>query len=114
MTEFSPLDAEIRDLLRFASERSMMPRFRALADDDIEMKGVDDPVTVVDREVEQFLTEALTRLAPDVAVVGEEAVAADPSVLDKLSGCIDNRDLTARAESGIDSHGDLRSGGWGQ
>ncbi|MEO1221007.1 MAG: inositol monophosphatase, partial [Pseudomonadota bacterium] len=68
MTDFSPLDAEIRDLMRFAAERSMMPRFRALADDEIEMKGEDDPVTVVDREVEQFLSEALTRLVPDVSV----------------------------------------------
>ena len=86
MTEFSPLDAEIRDFFRFAAERSMMPRFRALAEDEIEMKGEDDPVTIVDREVEEFLTEALTKLAPDVNVVGEEAVAADPSALDKLAG----------------------------
>lgn len=108
MSEFSPLDAEIRDLLRFASERSMMPRFRALADDEIEMKGVDDPVTIVDREVEQFLTEALTKLAPDVAVVGEEAVAADASVLDKLGGAcwiIDPLDGTANFTEGKEPFG---------
>ena len=108
MTEFSPLDAEIRDLLRFAAERSMMPRFRALADDEIEMKGVDDPVTIVDREVEQFLTEALTRLAPDVAVVGEEAVAADPSLLNKLSDAcwiIDPLDGTTNFTEGKEPFG---------
>ncbi|MEM6475679.1 MAG: inositol monophosphatase [Pseudomonadota bacterium] len=82
----SALDDEIRDLMRFAAERSIMPRFRALADDEIEMKGEDDPVTVVDREVEAFLTEALTKLAPGVPVVGEEAAHADPSLLDHLSG----------------------------
>ena len=103
MSQFSPLDAEIRDLMRFAAERSMMPRFRALANSDIEMKGEDDPVTVVDREIEEFLSEALTRLAPDVAVVGEEAVAADESVLEKLNGpcwIIDPLDGTANFTEG--------------
>jgi len=82
----SALDDEIRDLLKFAAERSILPRFQQLAEGDVEMKGEDDPVTVVDREVEAFLTEALTKLAPGVAVVGEEAVHADESTLDHLSG----------------------------
>ncbi|WP_249171941.1 inositol monophosphatase family protein [Erythrobacter sp. JK5] len=97
------LDAEIRDLLLFAAQRSMLPRFRALADDEIEMKGKDDPVTVVDREIESFLTEALTKLAPGVAVVGEEAVADDASVLDQLTGqcwIIDPLDGTANFTEG--------------
>ncbi|WP_299192230.1 inositol monophosphatase family protein [uncultured Erythrobacter sp.] len=103
MSELSPLDAEIRDLFRFASQRSILPRFRALADDEIEMKGEDDPVTVVDREVESFLTEALSKLAPGVAVVGEEAVAADASVLENLSQqcwIIDPLDGTANFTEG--------------
>ena len=73
MADLTALDAEIRDLLRFAAQGSMLPRYRALKEDEIEMKGEDDPVTVVDREVEAFLTDALTKLAPGVAVVGEEA-----------------------------------------
>ncbi len=108
MSQFSPLDAEIRDLLRFAATRSMLPRFRALSDDQIEMKGKDDPVTVVDREVEEFLTEALTRLAPDVEVVGEEAVARDESVLEKLNGpcwIIDPLDGTANFTQGKEPFG---------
>jgi fructose-1,6-bisphosphatase/inositol monophosphatase family enzyme len=108
VSQFSPLDAEIRDLLRFASQRSMLPRFRALAEGEIEMKGVDDPVTIVDREIEEFLTEALTRLAPDVAVVGEEAVAADASVLDRLLGpcwIIDPLDGTANFTQGKEPFG---------
>jgi fructose-1,6-bisphosphatase/inositol monophosphatase family enzyme len=99
----SALDDEIRDLLKFAAERSMLPRFRDLADSEIEMKGEDDPVTVVDREVEDFLTDALTKLAPDVAIVGEEAVHADKSVLDRLSGpcwIIDPLDGTANFAEG--------------
>lgn len=108
MSQLSALDAEIRDLLRFAAERSILPRFRALADEEIEMKGADDPVTVVDREVEAFLTEALTRLAPGVDVVGEEAVAADTGVLEKLSGqcwIIDPLDGTANFTEGKEPFG---------
>lgn len=104
----SALDEEIRDLMRFAAQRSMLPRFRALADDDIEMKGEDDPVTIVDREVEAFLSEALTKLAPGVAVVGEEAVAADEAVLDHLADqcwIIDPLDGTANFTEGKEPFG---------
>ena len=55
----SALDDEILDLMRFAAQRSMLPRFRALAEHEVEMKGADDPVTIVDREVEAFLTELI-------------------------------------------------------
>ncbi|MCB2087501.1 MAG: inositol monophosphatase [Sphingomonadaceae bacterium] len=82
----SALDDEIRDLLRFAAERSILPRFRNLADDEIIEKAEDDLVTVADRETEEFLTEALEKLAPGVPVVGEEAVHADPTVADRLKG----------------------------
>ena len=104
----SALDAEIRDLMRFAARGSMLPRFRNLAAGEVEMKGEDDPVTIVDREVEAFLTEALTRLAPGVAVVGEEAVHADKGVLDHLSGqcwIIDPLDGTANFAQGKEPFG---------
>ena len=104
----SALDAEIRDLVRFAAQRSMLPRFRNLAAGEVEMKGENDPVTIVDREVEAFLTEALTKLAPGVAVVGEEAVHADKSVLDHLSGqcwIIDPLDGTANFAEGKEPFG---------
>jgi len=99
----SALDDEIRDLLRFAAERSMLPRFRDLNEHEIDMKGHDDPVTVVDREVEEFLSDALAKLAPGVAIVGEEAVHEDKSVLDHLSGpcwIIDPLDGTANYAAG--------------
>ncbi|MEO0872615.1 MAG: inositol monophosphatase family protein, partial [Pseudomonadota bacterium] len=108
MSELTALDAEIRDLMRFAAQRSMLPRFRALKADEIEMKGVDDPVTIVDREVEAFLSEALTKLAPGVAVVGEEAVAADKAALSALSGqcwIIDPLDGTANFTEGKEPFG---------
>jgi fructose-1,6-bisphosphatase/inositol monophosphatase family enzyme len=106
--ELSALDSEIRDLMRFAAQRSMLPRFRNLAAGEVEMKGQDDPVTIVDREIEAFLTEALTRLAPGVAVVGEEAVHADNAVLDALSSqcwIIDPLDGTANFTEGKEPFG---------
>ncbi|KWV93429.1 inositol monophosphatase family protein [Erythrobacter sp. YT30] len=108
MSELGALDAEILDLMRFAARRSMLPRFRDLADGDVEMKGEDDPVTIVDREVEAFLTEALTKLAPGVAVVGEEAVHADETVLEKLKEqcwIIDPLDGTANFTEGKEPFG---------
>ncbi|MEL7446583.1 MAG: inositol monophosphatase [Pseudomonadota bacterium] len=104
----SALDGEIRDLMRFAAQRSMLPRFRTLADDEVEMKGEDDPVTVVDREVESFLTDALTKLAPGVPVVGEEAAHSDESVLEALSQqcwIIDPLDGTANFTEGKEPFG---------
>ncbi|WP_245804634.1 inositol monophosphatase family protein [Erythrobacter tepidarius] len=104
----SALDDEIRDLMRFAAQRAMLPRFRALAAHEVALKGKDDPVTIVDREVESFLTEALTRLAPGVAVVGEEAAHADPAVLEHLSRqcwIIDPLDGTANFAEGREPFG---------
>lgn len=99
----SALDTEMLALLRFAAERLIMPRWRNLAAGEIEEKAKDDPVTVADREVEQFLTDALTRLAPGVAVVGEEAAHADSSVMERLSGAcwiIDPIDGTSNFAAG--------------
>ena len=99
----SALDDEMLALLRFGAERSIMPRWRNLAAHEIEEKAKDDLVTVADREVEQFLTEALERLAPGVAVVGEEAAHADPSIFERLSrACwiIDPIDGTSNFASG--------------
>ncbi|GGD94590.1 inositol monophosphatase [Tsuneonella deserti] len=99
----SALDAEMLALLRFAAERSILPRWRNLSEHEIEEKAKDDLVTVADREVEEFLSEALTRLAPGVAVVGEEAVHADPSLGERLSGAcwiVDPIDGTTNFASG--------------
>jgi fructose-1,6-bisphosphatase/inositol monophosphatase family enzyme len=78
--------AAVADLLREVSRRVVLPRFRALAEHQIEEKAAGDLVTVADLESEAWLTEKLTGLLPESAVVGEEAVFADASVLDRLKG----------------------------
>jgi fructose-1,6-bisphosphatase/inositol monophosphatase family enzyme len=64
----------------------VMPRWRNLRHGDIaEKSGPDDLVTVADSAAELALTERLTSLLPGSTVVGEEAVAADPAVMQRLS-----------------------------
>ncbi|MBL6945967.1 MAG: inositol monophosphatase [Rhodospirillales bacterium] len=63
-----------------------MPRFRQLGSGDIREKKPGDLVTVADMESERRLSAMLPELLPGSRVVGEEASAADPSVLDALAG----------------------------
>jgi fructose-1,6-bisphosphatase/inositol monophosphatase family enzyme len=83
------LDAAIHALVREVSERTILPRYRNLAESDVISKAservADDVVTVADRESEDLLTAGLTQLA-DIAVVGEEAAYADETVMERLAG----------------------------
>lgn len=82
------VDAALEDQVRAAVEdvaaALVTPRFRALVAGDVAEKSPGDVVTVVDREAEAALGERLRSLRPGVPVVGEEAVADDPGVLDLL------------------------------
>lgn len=60
------------------------PRFAALASMDVRAKAVGELVTVADVEAEGLLTRRLTDLLPGALVVGEEACAADPTLLEGL------------------------------
>jgi fructose-1,6-bisphosphatase/inositol monophosphatase family enzyme len=83
------LDAGVTALMREAAERAILPRWKALASDEIVSKAsgsaLPDVVTVADREAEAILGEGLARLLPEAAIVGEEAVHADAAVLDRLA-----------------------------
>ena len=70
--------------IRDACKRAILPRWRSLRADEIIAKAADDLVTIADRESEAILGEALSRLLPEASVVGEEAVHADPALLDRL------------------------------
>ncbi|GAA1995398.1 inositol monophosphatase [Catenulispora subtropica] len=78
--------AEVEGIIRSVNEEAVLPRFRSLSDSDVAMKGPMDPVTVADREAEEFLRERLTAFLPGSVVVGEEAVSEDPLVLRALTG----------------------------
>src|SRR5690242_12306642 len=77
-------DAVLR-LLQEVAEQVVNPRFRSLQDGDVSHKShPGDLVTIADREAEVLITEALTQAYPDALVLGEEASAADPSVLERF------------------------------
>ena len=70
--------------MRDVADDLIRPRFRTLADGDVDTKsGPDDLVTIADVEAERALTPLLAAIA-DQPVVGEEASEADPSLPDVL------------------------------
>ena len=74
------LSSAVAELMSAACEQLVLPRFRRLASDEIETKsGLNDLVTVADREAELFLTPRLLDLV-DGEVIGEEACASDPGL----------------------------------
>jgi fructose-1,6-bisphosphatase/inositol monophosphatase family enzyme len=79
-----PLHASVSALMRQVAAEVVLPSFRALTADQIMEKGPNDLVTVADRLSEERLTGGLLALLPGSRVVGEEAVSADPTLLEGL------------------------------
>ncbi len=77
----------VSDLIREVAEEEIMPRFRRLGADDVRQKtGPQDLVTAADLASEERLSRALVAHLPGSLAVGEEAVAAAPELLARLSG----------------------------
>lgn len=75
----------IRNLVRRAAKAEILPRFRKLDRGDIsEKSGPTDLVTEADVNAEAIITRGLQMAYPNALIVGEEAVATDPKLLDKL------------------------------
>ncbi len=81
-------EAEIADvigLLRMVSRQVIMPKWRHLDEGDVRTKsGPLDPVTVADEAAETALTTWLKALFPGADVIGEESVAKDRALLERL------------------------------
>ena len=98
--------AQVPDLLRETAERIILPRYQTLASHEIREKtSADDLVTIADEESEALLTDRLLKLLPGSLVVGEEAVAAQPDIINRLAGTepvwvIDPLDGTANFAAG--------------
>ncbi|HEX2940127.1 MAG TPA: inositol monophosphatase family protein, partial [Rhodopila sp.] len=72
-------------VLADAARQEVMPRFRRLSGSDVRLKtSVFDPVTEADEAAERAISAALRARFPDALIVGEEATAADPSLLQRL------------------------------
>src|SRR4029453_6026268 len=71
-------------LIEEAAAAEIMPRFRQLAAGDVREKAPGDLVTGADEAVEPRLRPALDSPPAGSVVVGEEAAAADPNLLNRL------------------------------
>lgn len=103
---------KVADIIRHVAETEVMPRFRNLAASDIREKNPGDLVTVADEAAERKLTQLLQDFLPGALVVGEEAVSADPSVLERLKDdkpvwIIDPVDGTTNFSKGSEKFGML-------
>lgn len=116
---------DILGLLKETAAEIVTPRFHQLPTDDIMEKAPGDFVTVADRESEEFIRRRLRDAFPGAAIVGEEAVYANPALLDALPSAehafvIDPIDGTGNFVKGRHEHGvmlaELRRGrttrGW--
>lgn len=78
--------SQIINIVRRAARAEIMPRFRHLSDGDIRTKSsADDLVTDADTKAEAMIARALQIAFPSALVIGEEAVAAKPSLLDGIA-----------------------------
>ncbi len=75
---------KVSEIILECMEAVIMPRYQNLQDGDVEEKNPNDFVTVADKLSEEFLTKKLQELLPESVVVGEESVAADKSVLNRI------------------------------
>lgn len=79
------IDADkVADILRNVARQEVLPRFKNLAEGEVREKNPGDFVTIADEASEKALGAALSAFLPGSIVVGEEAVAKDESVLERL------------------------------
>ncbi|OCJ12587.1 inositol monophosphatase [Rhizobium sp. AC27/96] len=102
-------------VLRRAAQMEILPRFRRLGSDDVRVKSeATDLVTEADERAERMVKAEVSRLWPEALFIGEESVAADPTLLDKLAGAdlaiiVDPVDGTFNFASGIPAFGVMAS-----
>jgi len=79
----TPIEA-VSGLLSEIADTTVTPKFRNLDGGEVEEKSPGDIVTAVDRAAEERLSPRLLSLLPGSRVVGEEATAQNPALLDEL------------------------------
>ena len=76
----------VLNIVRRAARAEIMPRFRSLQAVDISSKSHPaDLVTAADTAAEAMISRALQIAFPDALIVGEEAVADNPALLEKIA-----------------------------
>jgi fructose-1,6-bisphosphatase/inositol monophosphatase family enzyme len=75
---------EVLELMQSVAAEVITPRFRSLTKSQIDEKRPGDLVTVADHEAEELLTKALLDAYPDAVVLGEEAYATAPELMEQF------------------------------
>jgi fructose-1,6-bisphosphatase/inositol monophosphatase family enzyme len=88
MSAIAGVDVDlVAQIIREVAAAEVMPRWRNLKAEDVAQKtGPDDLVTVADKAAEMALTQRLAGMLAGSGVVGEEAVAADASIMSRFQG----------------------------
>ncbi len=97
--------ASVTKIIEETAQQEVLPRFQKLKEGEVSEKAQGEVVTIADTETERVLSERFRSLLPGSYVVGEEAVSADPAVMDLLEGpepvwVIDPIDGTSNYASG--------------
>jgi fructose-1,6-bisphosphatase/inositol monophosphatase family enzyme len=80
-----PLSTDaVLELMQSVAAEVITPRFRTLLDSQIAEKRPGDLVTVADHEAEELITNALLGAYPDAVVLGEEAFATQPELIEQF------------------------------
>ncbi|MBW8282217.1 MAG: inositol monophosphatase family protein [Rhizobium sp.] len=78
--------AALANALQEAAAIEILPRFRKLGDGDVRMKTeAIDLVTEADEAAEELIRQRVAEAMPDAVFIGEEAVASDPALLDRIA-----------------------------
>lgn len=104
----------ITTLLQDVAAEVITPRFRALGAGEVHEKNPGDLVTIADHEAEVLVTAALQAAYPSCVVLGEEATAADPTLLDRFAAAehaftVDPVDGTKNFVNGSPDHAVMAS-----
>jgi len=85
--QFTEDDAKsLAEIVRLAAKQEILPRFRRLPPEAISIKTSEtDLVTEADQQGEFLITREVKRRFPQATVIGEEAVAEDPVLLDRIA-----------------------------
>ena len=80
----SPDVNKVAALIAEVAATEIQPRFRKLAAHEQREKGPGDIVTIADERAEAAMTPRLMELLPGSIVIGEEAAAKDPKLVERL------------------------------
>lgn len=79
------LHTPVLKILDQVTHEIVLPYYQNLQAGDVEEKTPGDLVTIADKLSEEMLSEKLHAVLPEATIIGEEAVSADPKVMDGLA-----------------------------